>query len=144
MKKTFLVKVCYEKQTGEDNPGQVTETYLVEAETPSAAEKAVIDEIKPFVFGELEVLSISKRNFWDRVRRENGDYFYEAKVELITIDGDKETRKAVSVLIQDNTLEDAVRELHEFMKSNDCEITLVKKSAIIDILEEETNNENAE
>ena len=95
-------------------------------------------------FGELEVLSISKRNFWDRVRRENGENFYEAKVEMITIDGDKETRKAVSVLIQDNTLEDAVRELHEFMKSNDCEITLVKKSAIIDIIEEETNNENAE
>lgn len=144
MKKNFLCKVCYSKQTGEDNPGIVTETYLVGAETPSAAEKAVEEEIKPFVFGELEVLSISKRNFWDRVRRDGGENFYEGKVELITIDGDKETRKAVSVLIQDDTLEDAVRELHEFMKSNDCEITLVKKSAIIDIIEEETNNENAE
>lgn len=142
MKKNFLCKVCYSKQTGEDNPGIVTETYLVGAETPSAAEKAVLEEISPYVFGECEVLSISKRNFFEIIRPENrGENFYEAKVEMITIDGESETRKNVGILIQANTLDDAVYTLKQHMNRYDCEMTLVKKSAIVDVLEYETAEE---
>lgn len=142
MKKTFECKVCYSKQTGEDNPAQVTETYLVEAETPSAAEKAVMDEIAPFVFGECEVLSIRKRNFWEVVRPDNyGDNFYEAKVEMITIDGDVEKRTGINLLVQANTLQDAVKELLDHMRSYDFEMVLVKKSAIVDVLEYESTED---
>lgn len=42
----------------------------------------------------------------------DGENWYEAKVEMITIDGDKETRKAVKVLVQDNTIDGALKELH--------------------------------
>jgi hypothetical protein len=53
---------------------------------------------------------------------------------MITIDGEKETRKAVSVLVQANMLDDAVFALKQFLKSLDCEIISIAKSPIMDIL----------
>lgn len=139
MSKLFEVVANYDRQTGEDNPGAVRETYLVEAETPSEAEQHVLENIKAFVFGSCEIPSIKKRNFFDIVHNDTGENFYEAKVELITIEGDRESRKTVAVLVQANTLLDAARDLKDFMKSNDCEIVLVKKSAILDVLRYEQN-----
>ena len=48
----YEIKVNYLRQTGEDNPGTVKETYLVDGATPSDAEKRLMDEIKPFIFGD--------------------------------------------------------------------------------------------
>ena len=47
--KLFEIKVNYERQTGEDNPGLVRETYLVDCVNPSDAETILRDELKPFI-----------------------------------------------------------------------------------------------
>ncbi len=86
------MKVVYERQTGEDNPAKVKETYLVEAVSCSDAEQQVINEIKPFVFGESETPQIRQRQFFDFFLQDSAENFYEAKVEMITINGGKETR----------------------------------------------------
>lgn len=128
------VKAVYEKQTGEDNPGKVKETYLVDAVNCADAEKQVTDEIKPYVFGESETLQIRKRHLFD-IFPGNGGNWYEAKVEMITIDGDKETRKAVKVLVQDNTIDGALKELHyKHLAGFDCEILSIAKSPIIEVM----------
>ena len=54
----FQVDVKYDRQTREDNPGRVKEVYLVNAATCSDVEKAVLEEIKPFIFGECETPKI--------------------------------------------------------------------------------------
>lgn len=129
------VKAVYEKQTGEDNPAKVKETYLVEAVNCADAEKQVMDEIKPFVFGDCETPQIRKRQFFDFFLQDSAENFYEAKVETITIDGDKETRKAVTFLIQDNTIDGALKELkYKYLTKYDCEVISIKKSAILDVL----------
>lgn len=131
----FEVKVVYERQTGEDNPAKVKETYLVEAVSCSDAEQQVIKEIKPFVFGESETPQIRQRQFFDFFLQDSAENFYEAKVEMITIDGDKETRKAVTFLIQDNTIDGALKELkYKYLTQYDCEVISIKKSAILDVL----------
>jgi hypothetical protein len=53
---------------------------------------------------------------------------------MITIDGEKETRKNVSVLVQANMLDDAVFALKQAMNSYDCELISIAKSPIVDIL----------
>ena len=53
---------------------------------------------------------------------------------MITIDGDKETRKNVAMLVQANTLDDALFALRQALKSYDCEILSVAKSPVMDIL----------
>ena len=130
------VNVTYEKQTGEDNPGKVKETYLVNAVNCADAEQQVMDEIKPFVFGDSETPQIRKRHLFD-IFPGDGDNWYEAKVEMITIDGDKETRKAVKILVQDNTIDGALKELHKHLAGYDCEILSIAKSPVLDILRPE-------
>ena len=131
------VNVTYEKQTGEDNPGKVKETYLVNAVNCADAEQQVMDDIKPFVFGDVSTPQIRVRQFFD-VFPGDGENYYEAKVEMITIDGDKETRKAVKILVQDNTIDGALKELHyKHLASYDCEILSIAKSPIIEVMRKE-------
>ncbi|MBR1426401.1 MAG: DUF4494 family protein [Paludibacteraceae bacterium] len=129
----YEVKIDYQRQTGEDNPGKVKETYLVEGLTPTDVEARLMDEITPFIFGgESEIKSCKKVQFFDIYPNPDGENWYKARVEMITVDGDKETRKAVSVLCQDNSVAEAVKHLQTQLNGLDCEIISVAKSPIID------------
>ena len=132
----YEIKVNYLRQTGEDNPGTVKETYLVDGATPSDAEKRLMDEIKPFIFGDCEVPMIRNRRFFDIFPNEGGDNWYEGKVELITVDGEIEKRRVVTVLVQDNRIDDALTALRKHLNNVDCEILALKKSQIIDLIKE--------
>ena len=129
------LKVHYERQTGEDNPGKVKEIYLVDGAVSFAdAENCLMDEIKPFIFGECDVMSCKRSQFHDVFPNEGGAYWYKARVELITIDNDKETRSTKAFLVQANLLDDAVFALKQALSSYDCEIISVAKTQIMDIL----------
>lgn len=133
----FQVNAVYDRQTGEDNPGKVKEIYLVEALDCADAQQQVIENIKPFIFGECDIPQVRKRNFFD-IFPGDGENWYEAKVEMITIDGDKESRKAVKVLVQDSTIDGALKELHyKCLALYNCEILSIAKSPVLDILRPE-------
>lgn len=129
----FLINITYQRQTGEDNPGKVKETYVVESINPSNAEARLVEELKPFIFGDHEVQRITKRNIFEMFPKENADYWYKARVELLTIDGDKESRKAVTVLVQANTISEALNILKYETDMVDCEIVGLAKSPIIEV-----------
>lgn len=132
--KLFEIKVNYERQTGEDNPGLVRETYLVDSVNPSNAETILMDELKPLIFGGLEVEHITNRNFFEIFTTPEADSWYKARVELLTIDGEKESRRVVSVMVQANTISDALQALKEKMAGYDCEILSVAKTPVLDLL----------
>jgi len=129
----YVAKLEYDRISGEDNPGRVRETYLVEGDTCSEIEARVIEHVKPYICGQCELPSIKKRLFFD-VFTSTGENFYEGKIEIITVDGEKETRKAVNVLVQENDIDDALDALKKQFSSYDCEIIGLKKSQIIDFL----------
>lgn len=135
----YQVNVVYERQISEDNPGEVKENYLVEAMTCSDAEKQVLNEIKPYLFGECETPQIRKRLFFDIFPDESKEQWFEAKVELITIeDNGKEARRAVKMLIQADDIYSALKELkYEYLTAYDCEIISIAKSQIVDIIKNE-------
>ena len=93
-----------------------------------------MEEIKPFVFGDCEVQTCKRSQYFEVFPNEGGAYWYKARVEMITIDGEKETRKNVAVLVQANTLDDAVFALKQAVTSYDCEMISIAKTAIVDIL----------
>lgn len=130
----YEIKVHYQRQTGEDNPGNVKETYLVEGLNCADVETRLMNELKPLIFGDCEVPSCKKVQFFDIFPNEGGEYWYKGRVEMITIDNDKETRKAVSVLVQANMLDDAVHAMKQYLNTYDCEIISVAKSPILDVL----------
>ena len=129
------IKVKYERQTGEDNPGSVKEVYLIDGAVSFAdAENCLMEEIKPLVFGDCEVQTCKRSQYFEVFPNEGGSYWYKARVEMITIDGEKETRKNVAMLVQANMLDDAIFALKQALKSYDCEIISVAKSPVVDIL----------
>lgn len=132
----YLVNVDYERQTGEDNPGKVKESYLVQAANCAEAERIVLNAIKPFVFGDCETPQIKRVKFFDVF--ENGKQFwYKAKVEMITIDGDKETRMSVPVLIAGDTALGAAIDLEDVLGEYDHEVVSIQKTNIVEILKPE-------
>ena len=129
----FELKINYSRQTGEDNPGQVKETYLVESFNPSNAEARLVEELKPFIFGDHEVQRITKRNFFDIFPKPEAELWYKARVELITVEGDQESRKVVTMLVQANTISQALATLKDKTANLDCEIIGLAKSPIIEV-----------
>ena len=130
----YEIKVNYQRQTGEDNPSNVKETYLVEGFTPADVEQRLMEEIKPLIFGDCEVPSCKKVQYYDLIPAANGEYWYKARVELITVENDKETRKAVSILVQADTVLDALHTLKQHLASLDCEVIGLAKSPVVDVI----------
>ncbi|MCQ2346696.1 MAG: DUF4494 domain-containing protein [Paludibacteraceae bacterium] len=130
----YEIKVNYQRQTGEDNPGKVKETYLVEGLNCSDVEGRLIEDIKPFVFGELEVPSCKKVQVFDLINDPEGDRWFKARVELITVEeSGKETRKTITILVQANTIQQALKNVQTHMSGNDCEIVSIMRSPILEV-----------
>lgn len=130
----FEVQVVYTRQTGEDNPCTVKESYLVEALTPSSAENRVIEQIKPLISGQCDVLRIIQRKFYDLIPNSEGDYWYKARVEMITIeDSGRETRKGVIVYVQASSVKKAVKQLQMNLEQCDCELVSIAKTQILEL-----------
>ena len=135
----YEVKVEYERQSGEDNPAKVKETYLVEGMYPADVQDSTFAHIKPYIFGEFGVPSCKKVQFFEIV--ENADKlnlhdwnYYKARVEMITVEGESETRKSVNILVKAAEVSQALANLNEMLKSYDCEVIGIAKTPIVEIL----------
>ena len=130
----YEIKVHYQRQTGEDTPGKVKETYIVEGINCSDVENRLLRELKPFISGDHEVVSCKQVRIYDIFPKEDGHFWFQARVELITIDGDKEIRRVVSVLIQDVSIAEALKNLNIQLSAIDFELISLAKSPIMDVI----------
>lgn len=130
----YEIKVNYQRQTGEDNPGNVKETYLVEGLNCADVENRLMEEIKPLIFGDCEVPSCKKVQLYDLFTSPEGDRWFKGRVEMITVDDSgKEKRKAVSILVQATTIEHALKNMRQKLESLDCEIVSITRSPIVEV-----------
>lgn len=133
----YEIKVNYQRQTGEDNPGAVRETYLVEGFNCADVESRLMECIKSQIFGDCEVPSCKKVQFYDLLTSPAMETFwYKVRVEMIILDeqSGKEKRKAVSVLVESTDVEEAVRQVRKHMEALDCEIVGVTKTPIMEVI----------
>ena len=129
----YEIKVHYQRQTGEDNPGNVKETYLVEGLNCADTENRLMEELKPLIFGDCEVPSCKKVQFYDIFPSPEADKWYKARVELVTVeDNGKETRKPVSILVQATTMDHALKNLNHNLSTLDCEVISLQRSPILE------------
>ena len=130
----YEIRVNYERQTGEDNPGKVKETYLVEGLNCTDVETRLMDEIKPFISGDCEVPSCKKVQLYDLVPNPEGDRWFKGRVELITVeDNGKETRKTVTILVQAGSISQALKNLTAHLGALDCEVVSITRSPILEV-----------
>ena len=130
----YEIKISYTRQTGEDNPAAVKETYLVEGLTCADVENRLIEDIKPLISGEWEVKSCKQVQFYDLIPNPEGDRWYKARVEMITVeDNGKETRKAVSIYVQAGNVTEANKTLQQALSNLDCEVVSITRSPILEV-----------
>lgn len=140
----YEVTVAYQRQTGEENPGNVKEVYLCEGLSPADVQARVLDEIKPMIFGDVEWPKISKKNLFDILTAE-GENFYLGRVEMIAVDDNgAEKRKAVSILVQADDIQEAMSRLTDYLQSLDSEIVKVERSPILEVYRAVDSNADAE
>lgn len=134
----FLSKVTYDKVLENGFQKKVTEQYLVDALSFTEAEARTIEEMKPFITGEFTVSAVGRARLSESFLGE-GDRYYKAKLNFITLDekSGQEKKTAVYVLVQADNFEQSLKKLNEGMKGtiSDYEIVSITETAILDVFE---------
>lgn len=147
----FICKIRYDKKMDTGMIKSVTEPYLVDALSHAEAEANIVREIRPFITGGFSVASISRKKYSDVFFNNTGDRYFQAKLHYITLDekSGNERKTAVNMLIQANTVREAIDIIEEEMKQTmiDYSISGIAETAIMDVFvynpikEEEAKNE---
>lgn len=133
----FECKARYDKMQENGSVKRVSEPYLVDALSCTEAEARVIEELTPFVSGELSVPSVKTTKiseiFWD----DSADRWYLVKVAFITIDEKTAAeKKSISqILVAGSDFKGAYDNFIEGMKGTmaDYEIVSITESPLMDV-----------
>ena len=143
----FTTKVRYEKTRENGSLKAISEPYLVDALSFTEAEARITNEMMPYTSGAFSVSAVKRSNiseiFWD----ENGDHFYKAKINLITLDENTgaERKKAIYILVQASDLNQAAKNLAEGMRGtvSDYEVASIVKTPRLSMPIKSPRNERA-
>lgn len=137
MQNWYECRVKFEKTLENGTQKKVTEAYLVDAMSFTEAENRIIEEMKPYISGEFEVTAVKKNRISELFIDPQGDKWYRAKVNFITLDekSGAEKRTASAMLIQAKDFETAVLNLKEGMKGtmSDWEINTLSETTLMDV-----------
>ena len=135
----YEAKVRYTKQTGEDKPAKVKESYVVQDVNFGGAESILLNLLMPYAFGgDIEVVSMKKVAPHDIIACESPEKVFKCKAVLIVMDGDKESRKPVFFYVGADDLESARKTITNVLCSYDAELLSVEETKIIDIYKRPT------
>ena len=145
----FETKIKYQKMQEDGTEKVVTEYYIVEAMSCTAAEASVIEEITAYCSGDMSVPSTKEANFNEIFFSDiaDDDKWYTAKLQFITIDdkSDKEKRSNVNYLVQAKSLARALRYVDEVMGKSmlDYDIVGINETKIYDVFERKSESDKA-
>lgn len=133
----FEVKIKDEKTAEEGRIVKVTESYLVDALTFGEAEERINKEMEPFISGEFTVVAIKKAKINEMFFNDNGDKWFKARVNFISIDEEKgfEKKIATNMMVQADDVKEAEAGIREGMKGSmaDYQIASVTETPIMDV-----------
>lgn len=137
MNTLFECKVKSNKQLENGLVKKVTEKYLVEAVSFSDAETRFIEYINQYISGEYSISGIKIARYSEIFDKEDGDRYFDCKVQFITLDEKTgiEKKQNVKMLVKANYIKEAMSNLDEGMKGTmvDYLSVLIKETDIIDI-----------
>ena len=118
---------------------KVTEQYVVDALSFSEAEQRITEEMSQYISGEFEITDVRKAPYKEVFFDDEGDRWFKAKLQFVTIDEktEKEKRSNVTYLVQAATFDGAVKNINEVMDGTmiDYEKSNISETKIMDVLE---------
>ncbi|MBD5163460.1 MAG: DUF4494 domain-containing protein [Bacteroidales bacterium] len=131
------VKVRYDKMMSNGCVKKVTEAYLVDALSCTEAEARVIEELRPFVSGDLRVTSVTTTKIAEIFGDATGDRYYKVKVNFITLDEKSSTEKKTAsyILVQASSFKEAYDNFEDGMSGTmaDYEIEQICETKLMDV-----------
>jgi len=115
MQTWFECKVKYVKIDDDGRERKVSEVYLVDAVTFTDAETRIIQNVQTMVRGEFVVDNIKKSNIVEIFPHENGEWWYKAKIGIVTIDENAGKEKKINnyFLVAADDIKEALQRLEE-------------------------------
>jgi hypothetical protein len=115
----FTCVVKYSKNGVDGTEDKTTEQFLLDAYTYTEAEARLVGIVTEYCAGPFDVKQITKSNFTEVVRFDEGDRWFRIKVALTSFDEktDKEKEHNQFFLFNADDLRDAYDKTGEFMKS---------------------------
>jgi hypothetical protein len=114
-------------------------TYLVDALNFTEAESRIIEEVKPYTSGNLDVTDIKRVKYTEIFASDNdmADKWYKVRCLFMTIDEKTQTEKEIAnnMLVQAGTFHEAVRNFDNGMKGSlmDYRIATLQETKIMDV-----------
>lgn len=137
MNNWFEVKASYEKTMENGMQKKVTEPYLVDALSHAEAEARAIEELKPYISGEFTIASVRRAKISELFGNSNGDRWFKAKVNFITLDekSGAEKKTAVTMYAQASDIEEALKVVKKGMEGTlaDYNVTGLNETHIMDV-----------
>lgn len=139
----FECKAQFDKMMENGSLKKVVEPYMVDALSFTEAESRIIEELTPFVSGELNITAVKKTKiseiFWD----DSADKWYLVKAAYITIDekSAKEKKQVVHYLVAGSDFKGAYDNFMEGMKGTlaDFDIVSINETSIMDVYKVKVN-----
>lgn len=133
----FECKVSFEKTLENGMQKKVTEPYLVDALSFTEAEARIIEELKPFISGEFEIADIKRARLSELFFFDEGDRFFRAKVQFITLDekSGSEKKTSTNMLAQASDIQEALNVVKKGMEGTmaDYVIASLVETTIMDV-----------
>lgn len=135
----FSAQVRYEKTMENGQTKKVKSMVMVDAMSFTEAECRTIEEMKPFISGEFNVMALKKELIHEVFvsDREQDDTWFKIRVAFITLDEktSKEKKTLHNILVQSCSTAEAEKYLHECMKGSmtDYVVKSVTETDIFDV-----------
>lgn len=115
MQTWFECKVKYVKIDDDGRERKVSEVYLVDAVTFTDAETRIIQQLQTMVRGEFIVDNIKKSNIVEIYPHEDGEWWFKARIGIITIDEKAGKEKKINnyFLVAADDIKQALQRLEE-------------------------------
>ncbi|MGV8138442.1 MAG: DUF4494 domain-containing protein [Mangrovibacterium sp.] len=115
MQTWFEVKVKYVKVDQDGRERKVSESYLVDAVSFTDAETRIIQQMQQIIRGEFQVDNIKKSNIIEIFPAESGEFWYKARIAIVTIDEKAGKEKKINnyFLVAADDFKEAFQRLEE-------------------------------
>ena len=149
MRTWFEVKAKYMKVSESGKERMVNEVFLFDAVSFTDAETLTVKQLQQMVKGgEFAINNINKSRISEVVASEEGQFYYEAKVNLITVDEQAGKEKKINsyYLVLADNIDDAKKKLDEELNYLVIPYTVVqlKQSSVVDVFPYFESNESTE
>ena len=115
MQTWYECKVKYLKIDQGGFERNVNDNYLIDAVSFTDAETRIFQILKEITNGDFQVLNIKRSNVSEVISKLDGEWWYKAKISLITIDEEAGKEKKINnyILVMANDIKDALKQLEE-------------------------------